>query len=60
MIKPDAMDKLGNILTEIQRNGFLITNLRMTQLSRNEASDLYKEHQTKHYFRQVRKREMSE
>ena len=51
LIKPDAMQRVGDILAEVQRNGFLITNLCMTQLSRNEAFDLYKDHQSKPNFK---------
>ena len=53
LIKPDAMQRVGDILAEVQRNGFLITNLCMTQLSRNEAFDLYKDHQSKPNFKWV-------
>ena len=51
LVKPDAINRVGDILAEVQRNGFLITNMRMAQLSRNEAFDLYKDLQSKPFFK---------
>ncbi len=50
MIKPDAFNKMGDILDLITQNGFLITKLKMCNLSRNEAFDFYQEHQSKDFF----------
>jgi len=50
MIKPDAAHNLGPILDSIHQAGFLVTKLKMCALSRNDAFELYKEHQSKDFF----------
>jgi len=50
MIKPDATTKLGPILDSIYQSGFLITKLKMCQMSRNDAFEFYQEHQSKDFF----------
>lgn len=50
MIKPDAMSKVGPILDAIYDSGLMITKLKMCQLNRNEAFQLYQEHQGKPFL----------
>lgn len=37
MIKPDAYTHIGKIITAVERNGFVIGNLKMTRMSINDA-----------------------
>ncbi|XP_018564428.1 nucleoside diphosphate kinase 7 [Anoplophora glabripennis] len=41
ILKPNVVDKLGEIITQIQDRKFHITRLRMCELSRKEALDFY-------------------
>lgn len=41
LVKPNLISKLGEVLTEIQRRGFQICNMKMCKLTRKEALDLY-------------------
>lgn len=50
LIKPDAVAKMGPILELISQAGFSISKLKMCSLSRNEAMDFYKEHQSQSFF----------
>lgn len=50
MIKPDALDKLGPIIDMIHQRGFLITKLKMCQMSSGEVAEFYREHQDKPFF----------
>nr|KAG5687916.1 hypothetical protein BaRGS_014365 [Batillaria attramentaria] len=50
MIKPDAVDKLGQILDGIYQRGFLITRLRMVYLERDQALVFYEEHRNKPFL----------
>jgi len=50
MIKPDAVGKMGSIIDAIYQSGFLLSKMKMVQLSRDEAFELYKEHQSKDFF----------
>ncbi|KAK7090223.1 nucleoside diphosphate kinase homolog 7-like isoform X2 [Littorina saxatilis] len=50
MIKPDAVDKLGQILDKICQKGFLISRLRMCRMNRNQALSFYQEHQSKPFL----------
>ncbi|ESO98810.1 hypothetical protein LOTGIDRAFT_187020 [Lottia gigantea] len=50
LIKPDAINKMGQILDHIYRNGFMITKLKMCQLDRNEAFEMYQEHRGKSFL----------
>lgn len=50
IIKPDAMSKMGQILDAIFDSGLMVTKLKMCQLSRNEAFELYQEHQGKPFL----------
>lgn len=53
IIKPDAVGKMGQVLDLICQNGFLITQLKMCRLSKNEAFEFYKEHQHRDFFNQL-------
>lgn len=37
MIKPDAYTHIGKIIDAIERNGFVIGNLKMTKMSLSDA-----------------------
>ena len=51
LIKPDAFEKFNHILEAIYDNGFRVTNLKMCQLSRQEAGAFYQEHQSKSFYK---------
>ncbi|XP_022595893.1 thioredoxin domain-containing protein 3 homolog isoform X1 [Seriola dumerili] len=54
VIKPDAMEEQReNILEEIHANGFSVTQLKETVLSREMAEEFYKEHREKPFFSQL-------
>lgn len=42
VIKPSAMDKLGEVITQIESNQFQICRMRMSLLSRKEGLEFYK------------------
>ncbi|XP_048509250.1 nucleoside diphosphate kinase 7 isoform X2 [Athalia rosae] len=44
MIKPDAIDKMGEIMKRITRNNFHIGNIKMVHMTREEAEEFYIEH----------------
>ena len=44
MIKPDAYNNIGKIISMIEQNGFVIGNLRMTKFSLSDAQEFYGEH----------------
>ncbi len=52
MIKPDAMKNgyAGLILAEIEKAGFKITAMKMTNLSKESAQDFYKIHEDRPFF----------
>lgn len=41
ILKPHAVEKLGEVLTQIEQKGFRVTLLRMCNLTRKEALDFY-------------------
>ena len=47
MIKPDAYTNIGNILDAIEKSGFIISNLKMTKMTLQDASQFYAEHKVK-------------
>ena len=47
------MSKIGPILDSIYDSGLMITKLKMCQLTRNEAFQLYQEHQGKPFLEWV-------
>ncbi|XP_030283333.1 thioredoxin domain-containing protein 3 homolog [Sparus aurata] len=54
VIKPDAMEEhREKILEEIRGNGFSVTQLKETVLSREMAEEFYKEHREKPFFSQL-------
>ena len=50
IIKPDAMQKVGQIIDAIFQSGFRVTKLKMCRLTRSEAGNFYQEHQGKTFF----------
>lgn len=50
LIKPDAINRLGQIVEMVQQAGFLITRLKKCSLTRNEAMEFYAEHQHRAFF----------
>ncbi|XP_046417965.1 nucleoside diphosphate kinase 7 [Neodiprion fabricii] len=44
VIKPDAIDKMGEILKRITRNNFHIGNVKMVHMTRDEAEEFYNKH----------------
>ena len=53
MIKPDCMNKMGEILDRVASEGFTICNARMLLLSREEAAEFYSEHKGKEFFERL-------
>ena len=41
MIKPDAYNNIGKIVDVIEKNGFNISNLKMTKLTPQDAQGIY-------------------
>ncbi|XP_071085099.1 nucleoside diphosphate kinase homolog 7-like [Haliotis cracherodii] len=50
VVKPDAVNKAGQILDNIYRNGFQISQMKMCRLDRNEAFEFYQEHKGKPFL----------
>mmetsp|Transcript_13193 Transcript_13193/g.41744 ORF Transcript_13193/g.41744 Transcript_13193/m.41744 type:complete len:444 (+) Transcript_13193:177-1508(+) len=50
MVKPEAVQHLGKIVNAIVRSGFLISNMKMCQLSRAEAAEFYAVHEGKPFY----------
>lgn len=50
LIKPDCLSKMGEILERVNKEGFVITQLKMVQLSQKEAAQFYAEHDGKPFF----------
>jgi len=50
IIKPDAVSKLGEILTFIHQNDFVMTRARMVHLTEEQAGIFYREHREKGFF----------
>lgn len=42
MIKPDAYLHIGKIIKEIENEGFVIGNIRMTKMTVQDAAGIYK------------------
>ena len=53
LIKPDCVPKMGEIFDQITSNRFLICQLKMIQLSPNEAAEFYEEHRGKPFFERL-------
>lgn len=50
MVKPDAIQHLGAILTAIHQAGLSVVNLRMARLSPAEAAEFYAVHRDRPFF----------
>jgi len=52
LIKPDGVRRrmMGQIITAIESRGLIIEHLELTQLSKEQAENLYEEHKGKWYF----------
>lgn len=50
MIKPDAVNKMGDILQMINDANLILTKAKMTKLTWKQAADFYTEHQTKSFL----------
>lgn len=52
MIKPDAVSagNVGNIVAHIQKAGFRILGMRLTQISREQASRFYEVHRERPFY----------
>lgn len=53
LIKPDGMSKMGEILNRIINEDFTICNMRMVQLSRDDAAMFYMEHEGREFFERL-------
>ena len=55
MIKPDAVEKgyIGGILKKINDAGFKIIAMKLTKLTKERASEFYKIHEEKPFFRDL-------
>ncbi|XP_053915838.1 nucleoside diphosphate kinase 7 isoform X1 [Cuculus canorus] len=53
LIKPDAMPQMGELIDNIINEGFTITKAKMMLLSRKEAADFYRDHQTKPFYNEL-------
>ena len=52
IVKPDAVARnaIGQILARVEAEGFVIRELRMVRLTRNQAEDFYAVHRGKHFY----------
>mmetsp|Transcript_23564 Transcript_23564/g.51719 ORF Transcript_23564/g.51719 Transcript_23564/m.51719 type:complete len:378 (+) Transcript_23564:84-1217(+) len=53
MVKPDAFKHLGKIVYAIQQSGFMISNLRVCKLSRQDAEEFYAVHKGKPFYEKL-------
>ena len=55
MVKPDAVGKnaIGAILQRVESEGFLVRELRMTQLSNEQGQDFYEVHKERSFFAEL-------
>jgi len=55
MIKPDAVGKnaIGAILQRVESEGFVVRQLRMTQLSGGQGQDFYEVHKERPFFAEL-------
>ena len=55
MVKPDAVGKnvIGAILQRVESEGFLIRELRMTQLSNEQGQDFYEVHKERPFYAEL-------
>ena len=54
-IKPDGVERglVGEVISRIERKGLKIKQLKMIRMSREEALELYKEHEGKDFFEKL-------
>lgn len=50
MIKPDAIENAGKIISRIEGADFVITKLKMLQMTHSEAEEFYAEHKGKPFY----------
>lgn len=50
MIKPEAVEKMGEIFKLIIANGFKIVKLKMIEMKREHAREMYAEHEGKPFL----------
>ncbi len=52
LIKPDAVDRniIGEIMTIIEQNGFIIRNIKFMKMSRSLAEKFYEAHKEKSFY----------
>jgi nucleoside diphosphate kinase len=50
MLKPDVVEKMGQILKVIIQNGFKITKLKMVKMKHDHVLEFYAEHKGKPFF----------
>lgn len=55
IIKPNVVEKnkVGSVLEIIEKEGFKITNLKMTQLSEEQAGEFYSVHKGKEFYERL-------
>ncbi|NWR85990.1 NDK7 kinase, partial [Furnarius figulus] len=53
LIKPDAIQKIGELIDIITNSGLTITKAKMMQLSRKEAADFYADHRAKPFYHEL-------
>ena len=55
MVKPDAVGRnaIGAILQRVEFEGFLVRELRMTQLSNEQGQDFYEVHKERPFFAEL-------
>lgn len=50
MLKPDVVEKMGQILKLIIENGFKVTKLKMVRMTKEHALEFYAEHKGKPFL----------
>merc|ERR1711962_1450860 len=50
MVKPDAVHRLGEVLDVIQSRDFEVSQMKMVQLTRQQAANFYQEHLGRPFF----------
>jgi nucleoside-diphosphate kinase len=53
LIKPDAVNRMGQILQEVHKRGFIVEDLRMMKWTISMAAEFYAEHRGKPYMRDL-------
>ncbi|CAL4163547.1 unnamed protein product, partial [Meganyctiphanes norvegica] len=50
MVKPDAVHRLGEVIDVIQSRDFEVSQMKMVQVTRQQAAHFYQEHQGRPFF----------